>query len=75
MPLVGVVGDDPLDVGPGGDALGEDVLLLGVVVAAAADDEQGPDRLVFRPDMPAIPSKATAAQRYFTGFMAGTPGS
>ena len=43
---VGVVGDRPLDVGPGGDALGEDVLLFRVIVAAAADDEQGADRLV-----------------------------
>ena len=42
--LVGVVGDGPFDVGPGRDALGEDVLLLGVVVAAAAEDQQGLDR-------------------------------
>ena len=42
---VGVVGDRPLDVGPAGDALGEEVLLLGIVVAAAAEDEQGANRL------------------------------
>ena len=43
-PLVRIVGDRPDHVGAGGDAVGQNVLLLGIVVAAAADDQQGADR-------------------------------
>src|SRR5205807_642664 len=41
--LVGVVGDGPFDVGPRRDPFGEDVLLFLVVMATAADDQQGAD--------------------------------
>ena len=41
---VGVVGDGPLDVSAPGDAPGEDVLLVRVVVAAPAEDQQRPNR-------------------------------
>ena len=38
--FVGIVGDGPFDIGAGGDALGDDVLLMKIVVAAPAADEQ-----------------------------------
>ena len=41
-----LVDDGPLDVGPGADALGDDLLLILVVVAATPGDEQGAERTV-----------------------------
>ena len=41
---IGIVGDRPFHVGASGDSLGQNLLLLRVIVAAAANHQQGADR-------------------------------
>jgi len=42
---VGIVGDGPHDIRTGGNPFGQNILLLRVVVAAAAEDQQRANRL------------------------------